>query len=229
LTSADSGRHGAPPALIAEIEAEFRATARKTGRDRLSDQVRAALMAVPREAFVPRAEAEHAGENRPLPIGYGQTISQPFIVALMTDLLDLRRDQRVLEIGTGSGYQAAILARLAGHVYSIETVAALSDRAAAALAAEGVGNVSLLVGDGAAGWAEAGPFDAIIVTAAAPEIPPKLIGQLAPGGRMIVPVGRQFETQRLMLVHKDQAGKITSRHVLDVAFVPLVGGGRERG
>jgi protein-L-isoaspartate(D-aspartate) O-methyltransferase len=188
--------------------------------------VRAALLAVRRDAFVAPADAAEAWANRPLPIGHGQTISQPYIVALMTELLDLPSDAKVLEVGTGSGYQAAVLARLARHVWSVETVAELAMRAAAALDAEGVTNVSIREGDGTLGWVEHAPFDAIIVTAAAHTIPSALVAQLRPGGSMVIPIGRTNEVQRLTLIRKDSAGELEIRPVLDVAFVPLVG---ERG
>ena len=211
-------------AMLRAIEAEVRATARATGRARLAPRVRAALAAVRREAFVPAGQAAAAYANRPLPIGQGQTISQPFIVALMTDLLDVRAEDRVLEVGTGSGYQAAVLARLGAHVWSIEMLPALAERARAALAAEGAANVSLRVGDGALGWPEAAPFDRIIVTAAAPRVPEALVAQLRAPGRMVIPVGEPDGAQQLRLIEKDAAGAVRSRPVLDVAFVPLVAG-----
>src|ERR1700722_10314547 len=182
----------APQRLIQEIEAEMRATARWTGRPELSPRVRAALLAVRREAFVPPASRAEAYANHPLRIGHGQTISQPFIVALMTDLLDPAPDHVVLEVGTGSGYQAAVLAALVRQVYSTEVIPALSAQAATALTQEGVGNVTLRLGDGAAGWPEFAPYDGIIVTAAGPEVPPALVTQLSPAGRMIIPVGEPF-------------------------------------
>ncbi len=159
--------------LITEIEAEIAETATLTGRTRLSPGVRAALAMVRREAFVSDAAAPYAYVNAPLPIGHGQTISQPFIVALMTELLDLEPDEIVLEVGTGSGYQAAILAELARQVYSIEVIPELAAAARAALAREGCVNVDVRCGDGALGLPDLAPFDAIIVTAAAPEIPPR--------------------------------------------------------
>jgi len=210
--------------LIREIDAETRATARWTGRSDLSPRVRAALRAVQREAFVPPASRAEAYENHPLRIGYRQTISQPFIVALMTELLDPAPDHIVLEVGTGSGYQAGVLAALVRHIYSIEIIPELSERAAAALTQEGIGNVTLRVGDGAAGWPEHAPYNSIIVTAAAPEIPPALIAQVRPGGRMVIPVGQPHGEQELMLLEKDIAGAVRTRSVLFVAFVPLVDG-----
>ena len=208
--------------LIREIERETAATAFWTGRSSLSPRVLAALRHVRRDAFVPPGEAADAWENHPLPIGYGQTISQPFIVAIMTELLGLARTDRVLEIGTGSGYQAAVLAQLAAEVFSVECVEPLSARAARALAAEGCGNVHLLVGDGAQGWAEHSPYDAIIVTAAARTVPAALLAQLANGGRMVIPLGEPNAEQQMVRIVKDADGQLTRREVLDVAFVPLV-------
>ncbi len=210
--------------MLQEIEAEARETARWTGRARFKPEVLAAMRAVRREAFIPEGERARAYANAPLGIGRGQTISQPFIVALMTDLLDLQRNHKVLEIGTGSGYQAAILAQLADQVWSIEVIPELSQRAAAALAAEGYRNVSLRVGQGAAGWPECAPFDAIIVTAAAASVPPTLIAQLRAPGRMVVPVGPRGEAQELIVIEKSSAGVVQRRPVLDVAFVPLTDG-----
>jgi protein-L-isoaspartate(D-aspartate) O-methyltransferase len=211
-------------ALLAEIEAEMRETARWTGRAELSSRVAAALAKVRREAFVPPGSTDAAYVNAPLSIGHGQTISQPFIVALMTELLDLQPDDKVLEIGTGSGYQAAVLGELLERVCSVEVIPELARRAAAALAGEGYANVMLRTGDGGLGWPEEAPFDAIIATAAAGEIPSPLIEQLRPGGRMVVPVGLPHGDQELVLVTKDPAGEVTRRGVLPVAFVPLTGG-----
>ncbi|HEY1933212.1 MAG TPA: protein-L-isoaspartate(D-aspartate) O-methyltransferase [Acetobacteraceae bacterium] len=211
-------------ALIAEIEAEAGETASWTGRDRFHPHVLAALRKVRRAAFVPQDSTARAYVNAPLPIGRGQTISQPFIVALMTDLLDLRPEDRVLEVGTGSGYQAAVLAELAGSVFSIEVVPELADTARQALAAEGYGRVALRVGDGALGWRQQAPFDAIIVTAAARDVPPALVEQLRPGGRMVIPVGAPHGDQELRLLCKDIDGTVRARTVLAVAFVPLTGG-----
>jgi protein-L-isoaspartate(D-aspartate) O-methyltransferase len=156
-----------------------------------------------------------------LPIGHGQTISQPYIVALMTQLAAPGRDDRVLEVGTGSGYQAAVLAMLAGEVYSIEIIEPLAATARQRLRA--YPNVRTRVGDGYYGWKEAAPFDAIVVTAAAGNVPPPLVAQLKPGGRMVVPVGSSFFTQRLLLVTKDAKGRVRTRSVLPVRFVPLTG------
>ena len=213
-------------ALIAEIERDMRDTARWTQREHLSPRVKAALATVRREAFVRPDSIGAAYANAPLPIDHGQTISQPFIVALMTELLDLQAEHRVLEVGTGSGYQAAVLAELADDVCSIEVIPELAEHAAQALAREGCANVALRTGDGALGWPERAPFDAIIVTAAAAEIPPALIEQLRPGGRMVIPVGPRWGDQELILLQKDAAGNVTQRCVLQVAFVPLTGGAR---
>jgi len=213
--------------LIARIEAEARATAPWTGRPVLSPRVLDALRATDRAAFMPASAAAKAYADAPYPIGHGQTISQPFIVALMTDLLDLTPDSRVLEVGTGSGYQAAVLARLAREVFSIETIPALSRQAGEALARAGLRNVALRVGDGAAGWPEAAPFDAIIVTAAAAGVPPALLDQLASPGRMVVPVGPPGAEQELRLIARDAAGALSEQGVLAVRFVPLVRPGAE--
>jgi protein-L-isoaspartate(D-aspartate) O-methyltransferase len=211
--------------MIAEIVAEARETAYLTGRPMFQPRVLEAMRRVRREAFVPEAGEAGAYVNRPYPIGHGQTISQPYIVALMTDLLDLNEHSKVLEVGTGSGYQAAVLAELAEHVWSVEVVEALSQRAARVLATEGYTNVNLRVGNGSEGWPEEAPFDAIMVTAAAPEVPPKLVWQLRSPGRMVVPVGQAWGTQELWVIEKDAAGAENRRRVLPVAFVPLVGSG----
>jgi protein-L-isoaspartate(D-aspartate) O-methyltransferase len=207
--------------LIEEIEQEVQATARRTGRTRLAPRVMRALRAVRREAYVPSARRAEAYANHPLPIGHGQTISQPFIVALMTDLLDPQPDHVVLEVGTGSGYQAAMLAALVRQVYSIEVIPELSARAAKALAGEHVRNVALRVGDGALGWPEHAPYDGVIVTAAAAATPPALIAQLRPGGRMVIPLGLPHDSQMLTLVSKDADGTVARRDILPVAFVPF--------
>ncbi len=210
-------------AMIREIEQDARETASFTGRAALGAEVLAALGRVRRAGFVPEADERSAWLNRPLSIGHGQTISQPFVVALMTDLLDLAPDDRVLEVGTGSGYQAAVLAELAGEVFSVEIVPALAERARLALAREGYARVRLRGGDGAHGWSEHAPFDAVIVTAAAPAIPPDLIAQLRPGGRMVVPVGEPWGEQNLVVLHKSADGTVTRKTVLAVSFVPLTG------
>lgn len=208
-------------ALLDEIATEMRETARWTGRRALSPRVAAALGRVKREAFVSPGSEHAAYANRPLPIGYGQTISQPFIVALMSELLDLQPDDTVLEVGTGSGYQAAVLAELAGKVCSIEVIPALAASAATTLAGQGYSSVELRTGDGSLGWPERAPFDAIIVTAAAADVPPTLLEQLAVGGRMVIPVGPRDGEQDLLLITKNADGMLSQRKVLSVAFVPL--------
>jgi protein-L-isoaspartate(D-aspartate) O-methyltransferase len=209
--------------LRAEIEQDAAATADSTGRPRFSARVMDAIDAVPRHSFVPARELENAYENRPLPIGYGQTISQPYIVALMTELLEPKSGDIVLEVGTGSGYQAAVLAKLVARVYTIEIVPPLAKSAALRLEKLGYANIEIRLGDGYHGWREHGPFDGIIVTAAANVIPPPLIEQLKPGGRMLIPVGAPFFAQELIVLTKDVNGKVSTRSVLPVAFVPLTG------
>ena len=169
-------------------------------------------------------ERSRAYVNRPLPIGYGQTISQPYIVAVMTELLNPQQEHKILEIGTGSGYQAAILSRLVRQVYTIEIIEALGERARGDLAELGYHNIEVRIGDGYHGWEQHAPFDGIVVTAAASHIPPPLIQQLKPGGRMLIPVGSRFLTQQLLLVVKDEEGHVTTRQTLPVRFVPLTGG-----
>lgn len=179
------------------------------------------MRATPRHLFVPPESRELAYNDHPLAIGYGQTISQPYIVAYMTELLEPARTQKVLEIGTGSGYQTAVLSPLAGHVYSIEIVPELARDAAALLGKLGYKNVTVRHGDGYRGWPEQAPFDRIILTAAPPDVPPALIEQLKPGGKLVAPVGRGFG-QELVVIGKDRAGKLTRRAVLPVRFVPMV-------
>ena len=208
--------------LIESIEDDVRATTAYIGKARLDDRVMAAMARVPRHEFVPERVRRYAYENRPLPIGYGQTISQPYIVALMTDLLALGEDSVVLEIGTGSAYQAAVLAELVARVYTIEIVEPLGSAARRRLARLGYDNVEVRIGDGYDGWAEHAPFDAIMVTAAASHVPPPLLGQLKPGGRLVIPVGDRFFTQQLILIEKRDDGALTTTQVLPVRFVPLV-------
>ena len=212
--------------MSAEIAALARETAVETGRREFAASVMAAIARVPRHRFVPDDQAPYAYDNRPLPIGHGQTISQPYIVALMTDLIDPQPEQTVLEIGTGSGYQAAVLAELVGRVFTIEIIEPLARRAAEQLKTLGYANVQTRVGDGYHGWEEAAPFDAIVVTAAASHVPPPLIRQLKPGGRMVIPVGAHFLAQYLLLVEKQADGAVTTRQILPVRFVPLTGGER---
>lgn len=203
---------------------EFYATlARDTGEEPLDEDVMASLGTVERHEFVPARQQPFAYENRPLPIGHGQTISQPYIVALMTDLIKLDADDVVLEVGTGSGYQAAILAKLVKHVYSIEIIEALADESAARLKRLGYDNVTTILADGYYGWEAHAPFDAIIVTAAASHVPPPLVQQLAPGGRMIIPIGGRFMTQQLLLLEKTDDDEVITRQVAAVRFVPLTG------
>ncbi len=210
--------------LVSEIKDNVRATRFYLDREKLDEKVMQMMATVPRHEFVPEESRRLAYENRPLSIGYGQTISQPYIVAIMTDLLDLRPDARVLELGTGSGYQAAVLSGLVKEVYTIEIVEALGLAAKERLARLGYDNVTVKVGDGYYGWEEQAPFDAIIVTAAASHIPPPLSQQLKIGGKMIIPVGTMFLTQQLLLVTKQEKGKLVSRQILPVRFVPVTGG-----
>ena len=210
-------------AMVKEIEADVRLTSLALDKESLDPRVMQAMSRVPRHELVPESLLEVAYENRPLPIGHGQTISQPYIVAVMTDLLKPEPGDRVLEIGTGSGYQAAILAELVARVYSIEIIEALGEEARRKLAQLGYGNIEVRIGDGYYGWQEHAPFDAIVVTAAASHIPPPLIKQLKPGGRMIIPVGSRFMVQQLVLVEKDATGEVTTRQILPVRFVPLTG------
>lgn len=184
-------------------------------------RVLAAMRDVPRHLFVEDAQKTHAYDDGPLPIGGKQTISQPYIVALMSELLDLTPNERVLEIGTGSGYQSAVLARLAGHVYSIEIIPELAKQSAERLRRLGFTNVTLREGDGYRGWPEYAPFDGIIVTAAPERIPQPLLDQLAPNGRMVIPVGGFF--QELKVFKKDSSGKITEQDIIPVRFVPMTG------
>jgi protein-L-isoaspartate(D-aspartate) O-methyltransferase len=222
--------HRTDDALYAEARRrmieDIRAMAEEAGdyvATPISERVLAVMAEVPRHRFIPDEERNAAYYNHPLSIGYGQTISQPYIVALMTDLLRLGEDDTVLEVGTGSGYQAAILAELAGQVYSIEIVAPLAERAAKLLRELGYANVEVKAGDGHAGWPEHAPFDAIIVTAAPDQIPQALIAQLKPGGRMAIPVGEGWFAQELLLVTKGSDGVSHQKNILPVRFVPLTG------
>jgi protein-L-isoaspartate(D-aspartate) O-methyltransferase len=210
-------------AMLAAIRESVRSSATYTGRHALSERVMAAMASVPREEFVLPAYRQRAYDNTPLPIEAGQTISQPLIVALMTELLDTRPGDVILEVGTGSGYQAAVLAGLVEQVYGIEIVPELAAGAARVLARLGYDNVYVREGDGYAGWPELAPFDGIIVTAAAPEIPPPLLDQLKPGGRLVIPVGAAHGEQDLLLVEMGEDGEVRERSVLPVRFVPLTG------
>lgn len=221
--STDDDRARERRAMVDEIAAGARATEPYTGRSTFHEHVMAAMGKVPRHSFVPGHRARDAYRNRPLPIGEGQTISQPFIVALSTDLLEPRPEDVMLEVGTGSGYQAAVLAELVRQVYSIEIVAPLGRDAERRLQALGYGNVTVRIGDGYQGWPEKGPFDGIVVTAAAPRVPQPLVDQLKPGGRMVIPVGPSFAEQELVLVEKRADGSVTRRTVLPVRFVPMTG------
>lgn len=208
--------------LLAEIKKEAKLTASYTGRKEFNPRVMNAMAEVIRENFVPSQYLPFAYNNGPLPIGHGQTISQPYIVALMTDLLDLTEGSIVLEVGTGSGYQAAVLSRLAKQVYTIERVKELAESAGERLKELGYDNIKIRNQDGYIGWQEKAPFDSIIVTAAISHIPPALIEQLKPGGRMVIPIGLPHMYQELMLLVKDKDGTTHTESLLGVAFVPLI-------
>ncbi len=207
--------------MLEEIAALARDTRLETGGAALSGRVMAAMAKVARHEFVPASQRASAYANRPLPIGLGQTISQPYIVALMTDLMEVKPGDRVLEIGPGSGYQAAVLAELAGTVYTIEIAEPLGREAAERLSRLGYRNVVTRIGDGYQGWPGEAPFDSIMVTAAPREVPQPLIDQLKPGGRLVVPIGGQAAGQSLLLIGKQADGTVTRRNVLAVRFVPL--------
>jgi protein-L-isoaspartate(D-aspartate) O-methyltransferase len=235
--TADDDRHAKPRADMVRTIAKYaRHSKNALGRDYMDPKVMEVMGTVPRHAFLPEETGERdwlsrvlgsdlaslAYADRPVPIGHGQTISQPFIVALMTDLLATEPGHVVLEVGTGSGYQAAVLSPLVKQVCSIEIIPELGKSAAAALKQRGYGNVETRIGDGYYGWEDCGPFDGIVVTAAASHIPPPLIAQLKPGGRMVIPVGGPFLAQQLTLVEKATDGRVLTRQLLPVAFVPLV-------
>lgn len=203
--------------MLAEIAATYREA--RTGRP--DPRVMEAIGKVPRHEFVPPSLAASAYDNRPLPIGAGQTISQPYIVALMTDLARLQPSHRVLEVGTGSGYQAAILGELAAQVHTIEILPALAATAKERLARLGYRNIEVVAGDGYEGMESRAPFDAILVTAGADHVPPALVRQLRPGGRMVIPVGPALSVQELTVVEKSADGSVATRRVLPVRFVPL--------
>ncbi len=209
--------------LVDKIEAEVRMTARELGFDRLAPPVAEAMRQVPRHVFVPGAQRALAYANHPLPIGNGQTISQPYIVAIMSQLLNVGPGDRVFELGTGSGYQAAVLAAMGVEVYSVEIVPELAERAVANLSAAGYPQVQVRAGDGWLGWPEAAPFDGIILTAAAPLIPDLLVAQMRPGGRLLMPVGDIHDTQQLALFDKGEDGSLRRRDLLPVRFVPVTG------
>ena len=208
--------------MIDAIQDDVRRTRGITGVDRLDERVMEAMRTVRRDEFVPERAKTAAYVNRPLPIGHGQTISQPYIVAIMTHLMQTRPGDRVLEIGTGSGYQAAVLAEIVDTVYTIEIIPELAESAAERLERLGFDNVQVRAGDGWYGWPDAAPFDAIIVTAVGEEVPGKLVDQLRPGGNMVLPVGTDWD-QNLAVVEKAEDGGISMRHVLPVRFVPLTG------
>lgn len=209
--------------LVDLIERDVRATAHYLGTDRLDPAVIRAMRSVPRERFVPRQLRDQAYRDHPMPIGQGQTISQPYIVAIMTHLTAIRAGQRIFELGTGSGYQAAVLAEMGARVYSVEIVPELAERAAATLADLGYDQAQVRAGDGYLGWPEAAPFDAVIVTAAHPVIPQPLVDQLAVGGRLVMPVGEIDGIQQLMVLTKQADGSLERREVLPVRFVPITG------
>lgn len=209
--------------MLSSIRDDVSRTVDYTEKKQLDERVMTAMGIVPRHQFVPLVYRAFSYQNRPLPIGYGQTISQPFIVALMTDLLAPQAHHRVLEIGTGSGYQAAVLSQLVKTVYSIEIIPQLAAASSRLLNTETYPNVITRVADGYYGWPQQAPFDSIIVTAVGGQIPPPLLKQLRNGGRMVLPVGEPFSVQYLMLVEKSPSGKLTTRQILPVQFVPLTG------
>ncbi|MGA7800293.1 MAG: protein-L-isoaspartate(D-aspartate) O-methyltransferase [Gammaproteobacteria bacterium] len=213
--------------LLEEIDAEMLATAAYTGRRALASEVRKALAQVARERFVGDGLDAYAYDNQPLAIGHGQTISQPYIVALMTELLNTRPQHRVLEIGTGSGYQATVLSRLVQTVYTVEIIPELADAARRRLAAEGCGNVTVGNADGYYGWPEHAPYDGILVTATARVVPPPLLEQLKPGGRLVLPLRANGYNEDLVLIEKTADGSFEQTRLLAVAFVPLTGGPRQ--
>ncbi|MBT3026526.1 MAG: protein-L-isoaspartate(D-aspartate) O-methyltransferase [Candidatus Thiodiazotropha sp. (ex Ctena orbiculata)] len=209
--------------MVRLIKQDVRETSSYLDKRQLDSGIMKVLAEVPRHQFVPADIRSRAYENRPLPIGYGQTISQPYIVAIMTDLIAPRPGHKALEIGTGSGYQAAVLSHLVEKVYTMEIVEPLGEQATERLKRLGYDNIEVAIADGYYGWKEHAPFDIIIVTAAASHIPPPLIEQLKPGGKMIIPVGSRFMTQQLLLVDKDDDEEVTVRQILPVRFVPLTG------
>jgi protein-L-isoaspartate(D-aspartate) O-methyltransferase len=223
--SADAQEYAAQRGrMVAEVDAMYAETRSETGLAAMSPAVRAAMGKVERHRLVPPGEASRAYRNHPLPIGNGQTISQPYIVALSTDLLQPRPQDVILEVGTGSGYQAAVLAEVVSRVYSIELIPDLGNSARQRLGELGYRNVELRIGDGYAGWPDKAPFDGIVVTAAAPRVPKALVEQLKTGGRMVIPVGGEGEIQYLKLLTKRADGGVDEKRVLPVRFVPLVPG-----
>ncbi len=210
-------------AMVDEIRAEAEGGLFRAGTGPMAPEVLRAMGEVPRHELVPERLRNRAYLNRPLPIGYGQTISQPYIVAFMTDLLEPEEGDVMLEVGTGSGYQAAVLAELVDRVDSIEIIPELAERARRDLRRLGYDNVTVKQGDGYYGWEEHAPYDGIVVAAAASHIPPALVQQLKPGARLVIPVGGAFATQQLTLVEKTSDGKVKTRQLLPVSFVPLTG------
>lgn len=209
--------------MVHLIEQDVRETSLYLDKTQLDPRVIEVMGQVPRHRFVPLSVRDKAYENRPLSIGYGQTISQPYIVAIMTDLTSPGPEARALEVGTGSGYQAAVLSRLVDKVYTMEIVEPLGEEAIERLQRLGYDNIEVSITDGYYGWETHAPFDIIIVTAAASHIPPPLIKQLKPGGKMIIPVGSRFMTQQLLLIEKETDEQTTVRQILPVRFVPLTG------
>ncbi len=207
--------------MVEQVANHATVTGEQTGRELLNDRVLTAMQEVPRHAFVPAALKLHAYKDSALPIGHGKTISQPFIVALMLDLLELEPDDRVLEVGTGLGYQAAVLARLVATVYTVEIIQELASEAAKRVGELGYTNMQIGTGDGGKGWPEHAPFDKVIVAAAPELMPPPLLNQLKPGGRMVIPAGMP-DAQRLILVEKDARGRLDTTEILPVRFAPLV-------
>jgi len=209
--------------MVTIIQREVESTRGYLGREKLDPKVVEALLSVKRHLFVPPRLRGVAYENRPLPIGYGQTISQPYMVAVMTDLLEPKKSDIVLEVGTGSGYQAAVLASIVKKVYTLEIIEPLGLQAKKRLERLGYDNVEVRIADGYYGLEEKAPFDKIIVTAAAGHVPPPLIRQLRPGGIMVIPVGGPFFVQHLVLLKKEKNGAVSTRQIMPVSFVPLTG------
>lgn len=212
--------------MMADIKMEVAITHDMIGRDKFDERVMDAMRKVPREAFVPEHMKRFAFDNGPVAIAHKQTISQPYIVALMTDLLEPQADDVILEIGTGSGYQAAVLSQLVKKVYSLEIIPELSEAAGTCLKDGHFDNIETRTGNGYQGWPEHAPYDGIIVTAAATHIPQALIEQIRPGGRLVIPVGLPYFHQELMLVEKNEKGEIETSNILGVSFVPMVNDGR---
>lgn len=206
--------------MVEVIDVHFDLLSEEIGRPRMGGRLRTALLKVPRHLFAPIELAAAAYQDTPLPIGFNKTISQPFIAALMLDLLDVQPEDMVLEVGTGLGYQAAVLAELAEHVWSVEVVEEFVEIAQSRMDALGHDNVTLRVGDGARGWPDEGPFDKILVTAAASDVPDKLLEQLSPGGRLVMPIGGE-EAQFISLIEKDDDGGITTRRIMPAKFTRL--------